>query len=106
MKKIVGLLILTALAGFVQAQDFSKVDAWLEANTRQMGGKAVLMVGKDGKVVYSRAVNDRILGGKYTLQTRVPIASCSKWLSAALVMTFVDEGKLRLGDTVGRYLPV
>jgi CubicO group peptidase (beta-lactamase class C family) len=42
----------------------------------------------------------------YTPTTRQPIASCSKWLSAALIMTFVDEGKLRLSDTVGKYLPV
>jgi CubicO group peptidase (beta-lactamase class C family) len=42
----------------------------------------------------------------YTMQSRQPIASCSKWLSAALVMTFVDEGRLSLADTVGKYLPV
>jgi CubicO group peptidase (beta-lactamase class C family) len=42
----------------------------------------------------------------YTIETRQPIASCSKWLSAALVMTFVDEGRLSLSDTVGKYLPV
>ena len=106
MRKIIGMLILTALAGFARAQDFSRVDAWLESNTLKMGGRAVLMIEKDGKVVYSRAVNDRLLAEKYTAQTRVPIASCSKWLSAALVMTFVDEGKLRLDDTVGQYLPV
>ena len=34
------------------------------------------------------------------------IASCSKWLSAALVMTFVDEGKLKLTDTIGKFLRV
>jgi len=44
--------------------------------------------------------------GDFTMTTRQPIASCSKWLSAALVMTFVDEGKLALSDTVGKYLPV
>jgi len=99
-------MLVFGLSGVVQAQpvasasrDFSKVDAWLEANTRKMGGRAVLMVEKDGKIVYSRAVN----GGE---EWRAPIASCSKWLSAALVMTFVDEGKLRLDDTVGYYLPV
>ena len=42
----------------------------------------------------------------YTFTTRRAIASCSKWLSAALVMTFVDEGKLSLDDTVGKFLPV
>ena len=37
---------------------------------------------------------------------KAPIASCSKWLSAALVMTFVDEGRLKLDETLGRFLPV
>jgi CubicO group peptidase (beta-lactamase class C family) len=64
------------------------------------------MVEKDGKIVYARAVNDRRLGAEYTTETRIRIASCSKWLSAALVMTFVDEGRLSLDDTVGRWLPV
>ena len=97
--KIVFLFFLLGLAGAARAQDFSKVDAWLEANTRKMGGRAVLMVEKDGKIVYSRAVN---VGEEW----RQRIASSSKWLSAALVMSFVDEGKLRLDDTVGKYLPI
>ncbi len=42
----------------------------------------------------------------YTFTTRASIASSSKWLSAALVMTFVDEGKLNLDDTIGKFLPV
>jgi CubicO group peptidase (beta-lactamase class C family) len=84
------------------------------------------MVWKDGKVVYSNAINEmsgkqkmigkfiakrKGLDSKQLLQdfnedTRQRVASCSKWFSAALVMTFVDEGKLRLDDTVGKYLPV
>ena len=106
------------------AQNFSKVDAWLNDNTPAMGGRSVLVVYKDGKVVYSNAVNElsrrqkmvnKFLAKRqnktadlddYTADTKIPIASCSKWLSAALVMTFVDEGKLKLTDTVGKYLPV
>ena len=38
--------------------------------------------------------------------SRLRIASCSKWLSAGLVMTFVDEGKLSLEDSIGKYLPI
>ena len=99
---------------------------WMQTNLKDIGGRAVLMVWKDGKVVYSNQLND--MNGKqkmirkfiskrkgrdpkeaiqdFTTTTRERIASCSKWLSAALVMTFVDEGKLSLNDTVGRYLPV
>jgi len=109
----------------VNAQyNFNKLDKWLADNTPEMGGRAILVVYKDGKMAYNHSVDemnmrqklvDRALAkrqGKtadldaYTLTSRQPIASCSKWLSAALVMTFVDEGKLKLDDTVGKYLPV
>lgn len=103
---------------------FSKVDQWMKDNTPKMGGRAILVVYKDGKIVYTHAENEmsmrqqtvnRFLAkrqGKaantddFTINSRQMIASCSKWLSAALVMTFVDEGKLKLTDTVGKYLPV
>lgn len=103
---------------------FEKVDDWLQANVKQLGGRAILVVYKDGKIVYSNAVNELTRGQKvagkfvarkqgkqpdfndYTETTRQPIASCSKWLSAALVMTFVDDGNLKLTDTVGLFLPV
>lgn len=122
------LLIISAVCFItinVTAQyNFSKVDNWLNENTSQMGGRAVLMIYKDGKFIYDHAVNDMNLREKwiekkfaekqnknpeiqnYTDTTKIAIASCSKWLSAALVMTFVDEGKLNLSDTVGKFLPV
>src|SRR6185437_6226120 len=129
VKIIVILWVLATACIEVRAQAgeewrFDNVGAWLTANTPKMGGRAVLIVEKGGQVVYSRAVNDRnggqramdhwmarregdaSEGGDYTLTTRQPMASCSKWLSASLVMTFVDEGKLNLDDTVGKWLPV
>ncbi len=93
-------------------------------NTSKMGGRAILMIYKDGKIVYTKSVSDLNAQQKfaikavaerqgkdanfdaYTIDTKIPIASCSKWLSAALIMTFVDEGKLNLTDTVGKFLPV
>lgn len=109
----------------VSAQyNFSKVDDWLKKNTGEMGGRSYLVIYKDGKIIYSNGVEDMNLRQKwitkkfaqkqnrdteikpYTDTTRIAMASCSKWLSAALVMTFVDEGKLSLTDTVGKFLPV
>jgi CubicO group peptidase (beta-lactamase class C family) len=119
---LAGCLALSTLA---QAQSkFDKVDAWLADNVSKMGGRVYLMVYKDGKIVYSDGVGEmtrrqKMVGkfiakkqGKqantddYTASTRQMVASCSKWFSAALVMTFVDEGKLKLTDTVGKFLPV
>lgn len=124
-KKTSLLLLFICLTVIGKAQSgFSKVDDWLEDNVKEMGGRTILVVYKDGKVVYSKAVNEmtrrqKMAGrfiakrqGKeantqdYTTGTRQAIASCSKWLSAALIMTFVDEGKLKLTDTVGKFLPV
>ncbi len=106
--------------------NFSKADAWLKDNLTELGGRAVLVIYKDGKLVYSNAENEmsrrqKAVGkfiakrqGKdtddalkdFTTTTKERIASCSKWLSAALVMTFVDDGSLKLEDTVGKFLPV
>jgi len=123
--KIFFTALLSFCLGTASAQyDFKKADAWLAENTREMGGRAILVVYKNGKMVYAHSVNEMNLRQKmanryfakkqrktadlddYTPSTRQPIASCSKWLSAALIMTFVDEGKLKLTDSVGKYLPV
>lgn len=117
------LLILQC--GFSQ-YNFSKVDGWMADNVKALGGRAVLVIYKDGRQVYSHAENgltarqqrigkfiarrqekdaDEVLQD-FTSTTRERIASCSKWLSAALVMTFVDEGKLSLDDSIGKFLPV
>ena len=43
--------------------------------------------------------------GAYTAGTVVPIASASKWMVGATVMSLVDEGKLRLEAPISTYLP-
>ncbi len=119
------VLLLILQCGYSQ-YSFNKVDEWLAANVKDLGGRAVLVIYKDGKLVYNNAENElsvrqKRLGrfiakrqGKNTdevlqdfnADTKQRIASCSKWLSAALVMTFVDEGKLKLEDSIGKFLPV
>lgn len=124
------MLLLQAVHFPSSAQDknynFSKVDDWLKNNLNDLGGRAVLVIYKDGRLIYNRSENnlnkrqktvgkmiarrqgkdaDEILGD-FTSTTKERIASCSKWLSAALVMTFIDDGSLKLEDTVGKFLPV
>jgi len=43
--------------------------------------------------------------GDYTNETVIPIASASKWLTAATMMTLVDEEKVSLEDPVSKFLP-
>ncbi|MDP4285132.1 MAG: serine hydrolase domain-containing protein [Bacteroidota bacterium] len=122
-------LIITFLLIFqvTRAQlSFEKSDIWLQGHLHQLGGRAVLIILKNGEIVHQKSDNNLSPGQKmaikfiakkeginpkealkdYNINTRARIASCSKWLSAALVMTFVDKGKLNLNDTIGKFFPV
>ncbi len=101
MKK--GLLFVWAISIVLisNAQyDFSQVTVKLEGAKKQLGGDVAALIYKDGKIVYQKEIGD------FNIKTQAPIASCSKWLTAALVMWFVDQGKISLDDKVSQYLPI
>lgn len=122
------ILLLLSATQKINAQDAvtdpEKLNTWIDDHAQAMGGRAILVIYKDGKIVYEYSANEmsprQKIAGKwiarkkgttantndYSLQSKTMIASCSKWLSAALVMSFVDEGSLSLYDTVGKFLPV
>ncbi len=87
------LLSLTVNAQY----DFSEVDKLLLKGS--LSPDAVVLVYKKGKIIYQKEQ------GLYDINTQKAIGSCGKWLVSALVMTFVDEGKLSLEDTIGKFLP-
>ena len=81
--------------------NFSDLDKILEEKQSLIGKDYVVLIWKKGDTLqYKKEV------GEYKSKTIAPIASCSKWLTAALVMQFVDEGKISLDDPVVRYVPV
>ena len=123
---LISPLLLLFQFTFAQQYNFAAADNWLKGNLNRLGGRAVLVILKNGKIIYEKAENDLTPKQKmiwkfiakrqgkdpeqllkdYNFTTKAAIASCSKWLSATLVMTFVDEGKLRLDDTIGKFLPI
>ena len=100
--KNIAVLIIFFLHPFhVSAQyDFSELSKYLEDHRSDLGGNVSTLLWKDGKFIYNNQLGNMDTD-KVTL-----IASCSKWLSTALIMTFVDEGKISLDDTLGKFLPV
>jgi CubicO group peptidase (beta-lactamase class C family) len=95
--------LLFCLPGFAQL-DFSQADQLLKQNQKALGNNLVALVWKDGKMVYQKQLEKEI--GDFNAKTQVPIGSCSQWLTAALVLTFVDEGKLSLEDKVSKFIPI
>jgi CubicO group peptidase (beta-lactamase class C family) len=79
--------------------NWTELNKELEAKQQLLGNNVVCLLWKGDSLVYKKEM------GGFNSQTQAPIASCSKWLSAALVMQFVDEGKLSLDDKVVKYIP-
>lgn len=99
--KVSAVFICMLFLQWLNAQtDFSEVDRKFEAAKKELGGNAVALIFKDGKIIYQKAL------GEFNSKTQAPIASCSKWLTAALVMSFIDQGKLSLDDKVSKFIPI
>lgn len=98
--KVSTALILLLLLQTTKAQNkFDELDKKLNQYQQQLGGNVVTLIYKDSQIIYKKELGD------FKANSIAPIASCSKWLTAALIMTFVDEGKLSLDDKVSKYIP-
>jgi CubicO group peptidase (beta-lactamase class C family) len=80
---------------------FGPTDALLAERVSSAGlsGGMVRIVRGDGSVVHDHSV------GSVTGSTVLSVASSTKWLTAATLMTFVDDGSIGLDDDIGRWLP-
>ena len=76
---------------------------WISCSSRNEKdlGLFAALVWKDGKIVYQKQASD-----DFTPKMQAPIARDADWMTAALVMTFVDEGKISLDDKVTTYIPM
>src|SRR5258705_13240771 len=94
------LILQSELQAVFAQQKFPDLDDILTQKQKLLGKDFVVMLWKkDDTLVYKKELGD------FNSKTQAPIASCSKWLTAALVMTFVDEGKLSLDDKITKWLP-
>jgi CubicO group peptidase (beta-lactamase class C family) len=100
LKSIFALVLLLFLQPAIAQYNFSELDKALEDKQRLLGNNAVALIWKGDSLIYRKEM------GGFNSKTQAPIASCSKWLTAALVMIFVDEGKLSLDDRIEKYLPL
>jgi len=94
----VAAFLLLLQPAFAQS-NWSAVDDELQAKQKLLGTNLVMLVWDKDSLLHKKELGD------FNSKTQAPIASCSKWLTAALVMQFVDEGKISLDDPVGKYLP-
>ncbi|MBS1620485.1 MAG: beta-lactamase family protein [Bacteroidetes bacterium] len=80
--------------------NFSQLGQTLTDYQKDLGSNVVFQLWDKDSMLYKKEMGD------FNSKTQTPIASCSKWLTAALVMIFADEGKISLDDPIVKYLPV
>lgn len=81
--------------------DFSGVDEMLQRNGKILGKDMVVLVWKDGKIVYKKET-----GEDFTAKTQVPLGASGQWLTAAVSMIYADEGKISLDTKAGKLIPI
>lgn len=94
----------------MSAEKLNRIDALVEKDIadKKLPG-AVVIVGHKGKIVYRKAFGNRALvptPEKMTIDTIFDVASLTKPIATATsVMILVEQGKLRLNDTIGKFIP-
>ena len=109
---IISLLILIgnnlAYSQFEAVKNFQK-----EIIKNEITGSNVVMIFKEGKVVFLNAENSNLIGDKKInnqsykpyQETLFPIWSMSKPITVVSIMILVEKGLIKLDDNVSKYLP-
>jgi CubicO group peptidase (beta-lactamase class C family) len=102
---LLALLEFQAGLGQKKGKDFGNtnykdLDELLVRKQKQLGEHLMVLVSNTDTVVYKKTL------GEMDDRTATPVAAASKWLTAALVLQMVDEGKISLDDKVSKYLPI
>jgi CubicO group peptidase (beta-lactamase class C family) len=80
-------------------EKFSQLDAFLNQNQKSLGNDVVTLIWTD-TIAFKKEM------GELTTKSELPLAGTSQWLTVALVLKLVDEGRLSLDDKVSTYLPI
>jgi D-alanyl-D-alanine carboxypeptidase len=103
------LTLALGAAGYAQALDKAKLDQFFDRLAEKNKAMGSLIIAKDGKVVYTRAIGyaqvDATIKKPLTAASRFRIASITKTYTAVMILQLVEEGKLKLTDTLDKFFP-
>jgi CubicO group peptidase (beta-lactamase class C family) len=94
-------------AGYAETLDKAKLDQFFDRLADKNKAMGSLTIAKDGNVLYTRAIGYSQINPKkpLTAANRFRIASITKMFTATMILQLVEEGKLKLTDTLDKFLP-
>jgi len=103
------LTLALGAAGYAQALDRAKLDQFFDRLAEKNKAMGSLVIVKDDKVLYTRAIGYSQINGTekkpLTAANRFRIASITKMFTATMILQLVEEGKLKLTDTLDKFFP-
>ncbi|MRG44859.1 serine hydrolase [Chitinophaga sp. SYP-B3965] len=101
--------LLTFTATHAQTFDKAKLDQYFDRLAEKNKAMGTLVISKDGKQIYTRSIGygqiTETTKKPLTAESRYRIASITKMYTAAMILQLVEEGKLQLTDTIGKFFP-
>jgi CubicO group peptidase (beta-lactamase class C family) len=96
-------------AGYAQTLGKAKLDQFFDRLAEKNKAMGSLTIAKDGNVLYTRAIGYSQINGTekkpLTAANRYRIGSITKMFTAAMIFQLVEEGKLKLTDTLDKFFP-
>jgi D-alanyl-D-alanine carboxypeptidase len=101
------LTVAAFTAGHAETLDKAKLDRFFDRLAEKNKAMGSLTIAKDGNVLYTRAIGYSQINPKkpLTAANRFRIASITKMFTAAMILQLVEEGKLKLTDTLDKFVP-
>ena len=101
--------LLLFISGRAQTVDKSKLDQFFDRLAEKNKAMGSLAIVKDGKVLYTRAIGYSQINGtekkSLSAASRFRIGSITKMFTAVMILQLVEEGKLKLSDTLDKFFP-
>jgi D-alanyl-D-alanine carboxypeptidase len=103
------LTLVLVTTGYAQTLDKAKLDQLFDRLLEKNKGMGSLALAKDGNVLYTRSFGYRQVDGTekkpLIATTKYRIGSITKTFTAVMIFQLVEEGKLKLTDTLHRFFP-
>jgi D-alanyl-D-alanine carboxypeptidase len=103
------LAVILLFQGYAQTIDKRKLDQFfdrLSEKNKAMGSVAIL---KGGSIVYSRSIGFTQINANErrpaTVATEYRIGSITKMFTATMIFQLIEQRKVKLSDTLGRFFP-
>ena len=103
------LAMMLFTAGYSQTPDKAKLDQFFDRLAEKNKAMGSLIIVRDGNVLYTRSIGYSQINGAekkpLTAANRFRIGSITKMFTAAMILQLIEEGKVKMTDTLDKFFP-